>query len=139
MLKRLTNDKPKPKAQTSRKAKTNQNLKAVSLVILTFPVMFARVVVVVLVALLPLMMAYRGIDVSSRVGASTWSCLANSGYSFAIVRVYQSNGVPDGNGPYTINDAHSGGISYVDGYIFPCYSCGDPEGQVNIAQRYVDS
>ena len=52
------------------------------------------------------------------------------GYSFAIVRVYQSNGVCDPNGPATINDAWTGGMSYVDGYIFPCYSCGNPAKQV---------
>jgi hypothetical protein len=96
------------------------------------PTMFTQLIVVVLVALLPLMMATKGVDVSSRVTKSTWQCLANSGHSFAIVRVYQSNGKPDANGPYTINDAHSGGIKYVDGYIFPCYSCGNPEGQVRI-------
>jgi hypothetical protein len=93
--------------------------------------MLAQVIVVVLVALLPLALAYHGVDVSSRVGVSNWQCLANNGYSFAIVRVYQSSGKPDANGPHTINDAHSGGIKYVDGYIFPCYSCGNPEGQVS--------
>jgi molybdopterin/thiamine biosynthesis adenylyltransferase len=93
--------------------------------------MFAQLFVV-LVALLPLMLnAYRGVDVSSRVYTSNWQCMADNGYSFAIVRVYQSNGKPDANGPYTINDAHSGGISYVDGYIFPCFDCGDPEGQMD--------
>ena len=32
-------------------------------------------------------------------------------------------GQPDPNGPANINDAWNGGMSYVDGYIFPCYSC----------------
>lgn len=90
--------------------------------------MFAQLFL--LIALLPLFFAYRGVDVSSRVYTGTWQCLANSGYSFAIVRVYQSNGRVDYNGAATINDAHAGGISYVDGYIFPCFSCGNPEAQV---------
>jgi hypothetical protein len=34
-------------------------------------------------------------------------------------------------GPYSINDAWSGGMSYVDGYIFPCYSCGNPAKQMD--------
>ena len=31
----------------------------------------------------------------------------------------------------TINDARAAGIPYVDGYIFPCYSCGNPAGQMD--------
>ena len=30
----------------------------------------------------------------------------------------------------TVANAWSGGMSHVDVYLFPCYSCGDPEGQV---------
>jgi hypothetical protein len=99
--------------------------------------MLTQVIVVLLVAFLPLMMATHGVDVSSRVGVSSWQCMVNNGYTFASVRVYQSNGKPDANGPYTINDAHSGGIKYVDGYIFPCFSCGNPEGQVQSVRMVV--
>ena len=56
--------------------------------------------------------------------------MKSNGLTFAIVRVYQSNGVCDPNGPATITDAWSGGMNYVDGYIFPCYSCGNPAKQV---------
>lgn len=90
--------------------------------------MFAQLLL--LIALLPIFYAYKGVDVSSRVGKSNWQCLASNGYTFAIVRVYQSNGKVDPNGAATINDARAGGMKYVDGYIFPCYSCGNPEGQV---------
>jgi hypothetical protein len=55
--------------------------------------------------------------------------MVGNGYSFAIIRVYQSFGAPDPNGPYTINDAWAGGMSYVDGYIFPCPTCGKSGAQ----------
>jgi len=71
-----------------------------------------------------------GVDVSSAVSSSTWSCIAGEGYSFAIVRVYRSSGSVDPNAAATIKAAHAGGIEYVDGYVFPCYSCGDPAGQI---------
>ena len=76
--------------------------------------------------------ANTGVDVSQRTYSSSFSCMKSYGYSFAIVRVYQSNGVCDPNGPATINDAWAGGMSYVDGYIFPCYSCGNPAKQVRL-------
>ena len=78
-----------------------------------------------------------GVDVSQRTYSDSFSCLVSNGYSFTIVRVYQSNGQPDSNGPSTINDAWAGGMSYVDGYIFPCYSCGNPAKQVNQAHFFL--
>lgn len=42
--------------------------------------------------------AYSGVDVSQRTYTSAWQCLAGDGNTFAIVRVYQSNGQPDPNG-----------------------------------------
>jgi hypothetical protein len=74
--------------------------------------------------------AYGGVDVSQRTGVEAWQCLAGDGNSFAIVRVYCSSGHPDDNGPATINDAWTGGMSHVDGYIFPCYSCGNAAQQM---------
>jgi hypothetical protein len=86
-------------------------------------------------ALFATVFATYGVDVSQRTYVSNFQCLASNGYDFAIVRVYQSNGKPDANGPYTINDAWSGGMSYVDGYIFPCKNCDSylsPEQQVSV-------
>jgi hypothetical protein len=71
-----------------------------------------------------------GVDVSQRTGLGSWQCVANYGYEFAIIRVYMSNGRCDSNGPANINDAWNGGMAHVDGYIFPCFSCGNPAGQV---------
>jgi hypothetical protein len=80
-----------------------------------------------------------GVDVSQSTSVSSFQCMKSSGYSFAIVRVYCSSGHPDSNGPATINNAHNGGISYVDGYIFPCYSCGNPAGQMDDTISYLSS
>ena len=71
-----------------------------------------------------------GVDVSQRTYLSSWQCLKQNGYNFAVVRVYQSSGKCDPNGPATINDAWNGGMAHVDGYIFPCYSCGNAAKQV---------
>mmetsp|Transcript_18862 Transcript_18862/g.31557 ORF Transcript_18862/g.31557 Transcript_18862/m.31557 type:complete len:236 (+) Transcript_18862:231-938(+) len=78
-----------------------------------------------------------GVDVSQRTYSSSFSCMVSYGYSFAIPRVYESGGYPDPNGPGTIADAWAGGMSYVDGYIFPCYSCGDPAGQMDDTISYL--
>lgn len=82
------------------------------------------------VALLARVSAFYGVDVSQRTYSSNFNCMVNNGFGFAIIRVYQSFGQPDPNGPASINDAWNGGMSYVDGYIFPCYSCGNAAQQV---------
>lgn len=91
------------------------------------------VLLFVLAAIIGSVMATTGVDVSQRTYASSFSCIRDYGYNFAIVRVYQSNGQCDPNGPYTINDAWAGGMAHVDGYIFPCYSCGNPAKQVSLS------
>ena len=40
-------------------------------------------------------------------------------------------GSVDPNAAATIANAKAAGIKYVDGYIFPCYSCGDGAGQIS--------
>lgn len=85
---------------------------------------------VVCLAALSTALATVGVDVSQRTYLSNWQCVKNYGYDFAIIRVYQSNGACDPNGPANINDAWNAGMAHVDGYIFPCYSCGNPAGQV---------
>ena len=87
---------------------------------------------VLLIAFIGVAVATTGVDVSQRTYTSNFQCMKGYGYNFAIVRVYQSNGQCDPNGPATINDAWSGGMAHVDGYIFPCYSCGNPAKQVNM-------
>jgi hypothetical protein len=43
----------------------------------------------------------------------------------------KSSGKVDPNGATSISNAWAGGMSHVDGYIFPCYSCGNPAGQID--------
>lgn len=86
---------------------------------------------VLVLATLAVAFATHGVDVSQLTSQSSFSCLKSNGYNFAIIRVYQSNGVPDKNGPSSINNAWNGGMAHVDGYIFPCYSCGNPAKQID--------
>jgi len=83
--------------------------------------------------------AVTGVDVSQRTYESSFSCWKGYGYNFAIIRVYCSNGSPDSNGPANINDAWKAGMAHVDGYIFPCYSCGNPAGQIDATISYLAS
>jgi len=80
-----------------------------------------------------------GVDVSTSVLPADWSCLKSAGYTYGVVRCYQSNGVTDPNCPHTIYNAWAGGMSHVDAYIFPCYSCGNPSGQVSTTYNYLKS
>lgn len=84
----------------------------------------------VLLSFIAAAFATYGCDVSQATSQSSFSCLKNNGYNFAIVRVYRSSGSVDPNGPSSINNAWNGGMAHVDGYIFPCYSCGNPAKQV---------
>ena len=78
--------------------------------------------------------AITGVDVSQAVSESAWKCLMSPGgqgpVEFAIVRVYQSGGHVDPNGAATIKAARAAGVKHVDGYVFPCFSCGDAAEQV---------
>mmetsp|Transcript_32873 Transcript_32873/g.57419 ORF Transcript_32873/g.57419 Transcript_32873/m.57419 type:complete len:207 (+) Transcript_32873:6130-6750(+) len=74
-------------------------------------------------------LATLGVDVSEYT--NVFSCLKSSGYTFAIVRGYQSNGQVDPNAVNNIKNARSAGFSYVDVYAFPCVPCGNAAGQAN--------
>jgi hypothetical protein len=90
-----------------------------------------RVLAICLVACFAVATATLGVDVSQATSESAFRCLKSDGYDFAVVRVYQSTGHHDPNGAQSIINARNAGIAYVDGYIFPCPKCGNPEGQVN--------
>jgi len=49
--------------------------------------------------------------------------MKSSGYTYVIVRAYQSTGSPDPNCAKTVANAHSAGMSSVDVYMFPCPKC----------------
>lgn len=80
-----------------------------------------------------------GVDLSQATSLSSLQCVHNYGYDFVIARVYLSTGKPDSNGPSNINNAWSAGMSHVDGYIFPCYSCGNPAKQMDDTIDYLAS
>jgi hypothetical protein len=91
--------------------------------------MFYAAVALVVLLQLAGVLSYSGVDLSARTYQSSFECLDSNGYHFVCVRVYQSSGHCDSNGPATIKDAWNGGMKYVDGYIFPSYSV-DPKKQV---------
>jgi GH25 family lysozyme M1 (1,4-beta-N-acetylmuramidase) len=66
----------------------------------------------------------RGVDISAWAGQNTWSCLKNNGYSFAIVRNYEEACQVDPNGVHSVANAWAAGISHVDIYIYPSWTCG---------------
>lgn len=78
--------------------------------------------------------ATTGVDVSQGISKSTWQCLQSPGgqgpVKFAIPRVHTSGGSVDNTGIGSIIAANQAGVAHVDGYIFPCVSCGNPSGQV---------
>ncbi|GAM21124.1 hypothetical protein SAMD00019534_042990, partial [Acytostelium subglobosum LB1] len=80
-----------------------------------------------------------GVDFSSGTDISAFSCLQSNGYSFAVVRCYESIGQTDPNCPHSIYNAWDGGMQHVDAYIFPCFSCGDGAGQVVAMVNYINS
>lgn len=69
---------------------------------------------------LPLCFAVFGVDVSQLGTVSTYQCLYNNGFRFAIPRGYLSYGANDPNAKQNIANAKSAGFQYVDTYFFPC-------------------
>eukprot|EP01100_Stratorugosa_tubuloviscum_P011995 TRINITY_DN54_c1_g1_i4.p1 TRINITY_DN54_c1_g1~~TRINITY_DN54_c1_g1_i4.p1 ORF type:complete len:225 (-),score=110.25 TRINITY_DN54_c1_g1_i4:70-720(-) len=74
-----------------------------------------------------------GVDVSQSTSTSSFSCLVSNGYSFTVVRCYQSSNRVDPNAAATLSNAWSGGMKYVDVYMFPCPTCGNAKQQVTDA------
>ena len=65
----------------------------------------------------------RGVDVSSSIASSAFSCLRQQGYEFVTVRAYRSNGKSDKEATTTIRNAISAGFDNADVYMFPCPNC----------------
>jgi len=81
--------------------------------------------------------AINGVDVSSLVSVSSFGCLKSNGYSFAVMRCYQSIGSVDPNCAATVKNAWDAGLDKVDVYLFPCYKCGNAAGQVDALVKYL--
>jgi hypothetical protein len=80
-----------------------------------------------------------GIDISSLFAVSSWQCLRNSGYTFAIVRCFCSTGNPDHNCPQSVSNAWQAGFEYVDIYMFPCPQCGNARAQVQSLYNFASN
>lgn len=59
----------------------------------------------------------KGVDLSASF--NNFSCIKNSGYSFAIVRGYMSYGAADTVGLQNLRNAKAAGL-IGDAYFFPC-------------------
>ncbi len=75
-----------------------------------------------------------GTDVSQLTSVSSYSCMTQAGYSFTVVRAYESGGAVDPHAVASIANAWAGGQTSVDAYIFPCVaSCnGSPSPAAQI-------
>lgn len=78
-----------------------------------------------------------GVDVAYNYPLSSWSCLKNNGYQFAIIRCYQSLGHVDANCASSVEKAWNAGFKNVDLYVFPCPKCGNATGQIQSLYDYV--
>jgi len=72
--------------------------------------------------------SFKGVDVAGTVSASVFNCLKSSGYDYAIVRAWHSNGVADTSACTSIQRAHAAGMASVDVYMFPCPLCSASAG-----------
>ncbi|KAH3744709.1 glycoside hydrolase family 25 protein [Pelomyxa schiedti] len=99
------------------------------------------VVGIVLVCLVGLeqVYCYSGIDMSSTLVEANAECLVSKGYHFTVSRCFRSNGEVDTAVVASSKAAWNGGMSYFDVYFFPCFSCGDPAGQVSTSVQYLTS
>ncbi|MET9677740.1 glycoside hydrolase family 25 protein [Streptomyces sp. NPDC006482] len=72
-----------------------------------------------------------GVEVSTLVSTSSFGAMRSNGVEFAIMRGYRSTGSVDPNLAATVANAWAAGMSHVDVYQFPCYSCGNAAGQAD--------
>jgi GH25 family lysozyme M1 (1,4-beta-N-acetylmuramidase) len=77
----------------------------------------------------PQVLTLNGVDIATALTTNTFTCLKNSGNTFAIVRAFRSTGVLDSNANQNLNNAKSAGLS-TDVYMFPCRGK-NPTTQVN--------
>lgn len=73
-----------------------------------------------------------GLTIIERTYVSSFECMKGKNIKNFALRLYLSNGKTDPNGPFNIRDAVQAGIfgNKIDGFIQPCYNCGDGAKQV---------
>ena len=77
-----------------------------------------------------------GIDYSTLTSVASHQCFIENGFTFAIPRCWCSVGEIDGDCVPSMQNAHAAGMSRVDAYFFPCYTCGNIAGQINTFWDY---
>ena len=75
--------------------------------------------------------AIYGVDYSSLTSVASHQCFVENGFTFAIPRCWCSDASIDCDCVPSVLNAHAAGMSRVDTYFFPCYSCGNVAGQVS--------
>jgi hypothetical protein len=61
-----------------------------------------------------------GVDISQACSTSDFQCLISAGYTYTIIRGWQSFGSGDPNCATSISNAWAANMSSVDVYLFPC-------------------
>ena len=73
-----------------------------------------------------------GIDFQNNITLSQFTCLKNEQEKdFVILRAYRSFGAVDPSINTNLAYAKQAGFKYIDIYMFPCFKCGNPKGQVD--------
>ena len=85
----------------------------------------------IIALLLSTAFAYYGIDMSTYHSTSVLECYKSNGFTFTIPRCWCSTGVWDSNCQDNVWNSHNAGMTRVDVYFFPCFSCGNVAGQVS--------
>jgi len=80
-----------------------------------------------------------GVDVSSLWPQSSWECMSQNGFSFAIIRCFRSSNSVDPNCAESVARAWAGGMKHVDLYMFPCAKCSDIADQVHRLDEHIRS
>ena len=75
--------------------------------------------------------AIYGVDISTLHEVYHFQCMIENGFTFVIPRCYCSVGCMDDNCAQNMINAKNAGMSRVDAYFFPCFSCGNVAGQVS--------
>ncbi|MER6394235.1 glycoside hydrolase family 25 protein [Streptomyces sp. NPDC001523] len=73
----------------------------------------------------------KGVELSRLVSDAAFGDMRSQGVEFVIARGYQSVGRVDPNLVANVASAWNAGMSHVDVYQFPCFSCGNAAGQAN--------
>ncbi|MFD7782157.1 glycoside hydrolase family 25 protein [Streptomyces nojiriensis] len=79
----------------------------------------------------------KGVELSTLASAAAFRNMRSQGVEFVIMRGYQSVGRVDPNLATTVANAWDAGMSNVDVFQFPCFSCSNAAGQANTLISYM--